>query len=152
MSLRAFTHINANAVSCVPLRACSRAGLIKMQNVFARKKSQNSNALWVQKLSGCTIYRTLVVELLMVKTLTDITHWTIACTNHTQGISGGQTHIYTQCSDGRTRIARRMLNNEDMLNVLITIPHTQCFKNISGGEPMFREIEGAYVGAKIHKL
>ena len=37
------------------LHACSRAGLIKTQNAFARKKSQNSNALSVQKLSGCTI-------------------------------------------------------------------------------------------------
>ena len=38
MSLRAFTCINANAVSCVCLRACSRVGLIKTQNAFARKK------------------------------------------------------------------------------------------------------------------
>ena len=42
------------AFACVRLRACYRAGLIKSQNAFARKKS-NSNALWVQKLSGCTI-------------------------------------------------------------------------------------------------
>ena len=43
------------AFACVRLRACYRAGLIKSQNAFACKKSQNSNALWVQKLSGCTI-------------------------------------------------------------------------------------------------
>ena len=55
VSLRACTHINGNAVSCVRLRACYRAGLIKSQNAFARKKAQNSNTLWVQKLSGCTI-------------------------------------------------------------------------------------------------
>ena len=33
----AFKRINANAVSCVRLRACSRAGLIKTQNAFVRK-------------------------------------------------------------------------------------------------------------------
>ena len=44
-------------LACVRLRACYRAGLIKSQNALARKKSQNSNALWVQKLSGCTIYK-----------------------------------------------------------------------------------------------
>ena len=62
-------YINANAVSyvrlracvcvrtfaCVRLRACLRAELIKMQNAFARKIFQHANALWVQKLSGCTI-------------------------------------------------------------------------------------------------
>ena len=36
-SLRVFIRINANAVSCVRLRACSHTGLIKTQNVFARK-------------------------------------------------------------------------------------------------------------------
>ena len=42
-SVRAFTRINANAVSYVRLRACSRVGLIKTQNTFAcKKKSQNS--------------------------------------------------------------------------------------------------------------
>ena len=63
MSLRAFTRINANTVfcvrlcafTCVRLHACSRAGLIKTQTAFARKKWQNSNALWIQKFSGCTI-------------------------------------------------------------------------------------------------
>ena len=50
-----FTSINANTVSCVHLCACLHAGLIKMQNAFARKKSQQSNTLPVQKLSGCTI-------------------------------------------------------------------------------------------------
>ena len=64
VSLRLFTRKNANAVSymrmrefaCGRLRACLRAALIKMQNAFARKLFQHSNALWVQKLSGCTIY------------------------------------------------------------------------------------------------
>ena len=37
VSLRAFTRINANAVSCVRLHACSRTGLIKTQNAFASK-------------------------------------------------------------------------------------------------------------------
>ena len=47
------------ACVCVSLRlcACLRAALIKMQNAFARKIFQHSNALWVQKLSGCTIYK-----------------------------------------------------------------------------------------------
>ena len=53
------THKNKHsflcAFACMRLCACSRAGLIKMQNAVARKKSQNSNALCVQKLSGCTI-------------------------------------------------------------------------------------------------
>ena len=53
VSLRLFTCINANAVSCV--RACLGAELIKTQNAFARKIFQHANALWVQKLSGCTI-------------------------------------------------------------------------------------------------
>ena len=64
-SLRLFTHKNANAVSyvrmrvfaCVRLHACLRADLIKTQNTFARKIFQHSNALWVQKLSGCTIWQ-----------------------------------------------------------------------------------------------
>ena len=67
VSLRLFTRKNANAVSyvrmrefaCVRLRVCRRADLIKTQNVFARKIFQHSNALWVQKLSGCTIPRQL---------------------------------------------------------------------------------------------
>ena len=41
---------------CVRLHACLRAALIKTQNVFACKIFQHSNALWVQKLSGCTIH------------------------------------------------------------------------------------------------
>ena len=44
------------AFACVRLHACLRADLIKTQNAFARKIFQHSNALWVQKLSGCTIY------------------------------------------------------------------------------------------------
>ena len=48
-------YINANAVSYVRLRACLRAELIKTQNAFARKIFQHANALWVQKLSRCTI-------------------------------------------------------------------------------------------------
>ena len=63
VSLRLFTRKNANAVSyvrmrvfaCVRLRACLRADLIKTQNTFVHKIFQHSNALWVQKLSGCTI-------------------------------------------------------------------------------------------------
>ena len=55
VSLRLFTCINANAVSYVRLRACLRAEVIKTQNAFARKIFQHANALWVQKLSGCTI-------------------------------------------------------------------------------------------------
>ena len=55
VSLRLLTCINANAVSYVRLRACLRAELIKTQNTFARKIFQHANALWVQKLSGCTI-------------------------------------------------------------------------------------------------
>ena len=65
MSLCLFTYKNANAVSYVRMRefacmsvfACvSLRGFIKTQNLFARKIFQHSNALWVQKLSGCTIY------------------------------------------------------------------------------------------------
>ena len=63
VSLRLFTRKNANAVSyvrmrafaCMHLHACLRTDLIKTQNAFARKIFQHSNALWVQKLSGCTI-------------------------------------------------------------------------------------------------
>ena len=59
VSLRLFTRKNANAVSYMRMRACLRAclctDLIKMQNAFAHKIFQHSNALWVQKLSGCTI-------------------------------------------------------------------------------------------------
>ena len=44
------------AFACgVRVRACLRAELIKTQNAFARKIFQHANALWVQKLSGCTI-------------------------------------------------------------------------------------------------
>ena len=43
------------AFACVRLHACLRADLIKTLNAFARKIFQHSNALWVQKLSGCTI-------------------------------------------------------------------------------------------------
>ena len=57
VSLRLFTRKNANAVSYVSLHACLRAALIKMQNTFAHKIFQHSNALWVQKLSGCTIHK-----------------------------------------------------------------------------------------------
>ena len=42
------------AFACVCLRACLRAELIKTQNAFAQI-FQHANALWVQKLSGCTI-------------------------------------------------------------------------------------------------
>ena len=40
---------------CMRLRTCLRTDLIKTQNAFAHKIFQHSNALWVQKLSGCTI-------------------------------------------------------------------------------------------------
>ena len=53
--LRAYACICMHAFACVRLRACLCADLIKMQNKFARKIFQHSNALWVQKLSGCTI-------------------------------------------------------------------------------------------------
>ena len=44
VSLRIYTRINANAVSCA--FACGpHVDLIKTQNVFTRKKSQNSNTL-----------------------------------------------------------------------------------------------------------
>ena len=64
VSLHLFTCINANTVSyvrmracvCVRLRACLHADLIKTQNAFAIKIFQHSNPLWVQKISGCTIY------------------------------------------------------------------------------------------------
>ena len=48
---------------CVRMRACLRADLIKMQNAFARKIFQHSNALWVQKLSGCTICTSLLCSI-----------------------------------------------------------------------------------------
>ena len=62
VSLRLFTrkrsflraYVCMRAFVCVRLRACLRADLIKTQNAFARKIFQHSNALWVQKLSGCT--------------------------------------------------------------------------------------------------
>ena len=44
------------AYACVRLRACLHADLIKTQNAFALKIFQHSNALWVQKRSGCTIH------------------------------------------------------------------------------------------------
>ena len=44
------------AFACVSLRACLRTDLIKTQNAFSHKIFQHSNALWVQKLSGCTIH------------------------------------------------------------------------------------------------
>ena len=44
------------AFACVCLRACLRTDLIKTQNTFSHKIFQHSNALWVQKLSGCTIH------------------------------------------------------------------------------------------------
>ena len=62
VSLHLFTSKNANAVSYVHMRAfaCVRlrlpADLIKTQNAFAHKIFQHSNALWVQKFSGCTIH------------------------------------------------------------------------------------------------
>ena len=51
------------AFACVRLRACLRVELIKTQNAFARKIFQHANALWVQKLSRCTIctYKEYVV-------------------------------------------------------------------------------------------
>ena len=55
VSLRLFTCKNANTVSYEHLHACLHADLIKTQNAFAHKIFQHSNALWVQKLSGCTI-------------------------------------------------------------------------------------------------
>ena len=48
--LRAYARVCVRA-----LRACLRAALIKTQNAFVRKIFQHSNALWVQKLSGCII-------------------------------------------------------------------------------------------------
>ena len=44
------------AYACMHLRACLHADLIKTQNAFARTIFQHSNALWVQKLSRCTIH------------------------------------------------------------------------------------------------
>ena len=43
VSLRMFTHINANAVSYVRLRVWLRTGLIKMQNTFVHKVFQHSH-------------------------------------------------------------------------------------------------------------
>ena len=45
-----FTRLNANIVSYLRLHACLHAGLIKLQNTFAHKIFQHSNALCVQKL------------------------------------------------------------------------------------------------------
>ena len=50
------------AYACVRLRACLRADLIKTQNAFVHKIFQHSNALWVQKLSGCTIPSMVLTE------------------------------------------------------------------------------------------
>ena len=45
------------ACVCMSLRACIFVRvLIKTQNAFARKIFQHSNAIWVHKISGCTIY------------------------------------------------------------------------------------------------
>ena len=49
------------AYACVRLRACLHADLIKTKNTFARKIFKHSNALWVQKLSGCNIYTYMYV-------------------------------------------------------------------------------------------
>ena len=52
-------------LTCVCVRACAclRVDLIKTQNVFVRKIFQHSIALWVQKLSGCTmLYTTLHIN------------------------------------------------------------------------------------------
>ena len=62
VSLRLFTCINTNAVSYVRMHAGLRADLIKTQNTFAHKIFQHSNALWVQKLSGCTISITSLAQ------------------------------------------------------------------------------------------
>ena len=48
-------HSFLRAFACVRLRACLRAELIKTQNALVHKIFQHANALWVQKLSGCTI-------------------------------------------------------------------------------------------------
>ena len=58
-------HSFLRAYACVRLRACLRVDLIKTQNAFARKIFQHSNALWVQKLSGCTIYVGVTVHMYM---------------------------------------------------------------------------------------
>ena len=44
------------------LHACLRAGLIKMQNAYAQKIFQHSNALWVQKFSGCIVHPGINVQ------------------------------------------------------------------------------------------
>ena len=54
--LCAYACICVRAFACVCLRACLHADLIKTQNAFARKIFQHANALWVHKLSGCTIH------------------------------------------------------------------------------------------------
>ena len=48
VSLRAFTRINANTVSCMHLRACSHAGLIKTQTRLRAKirKTQTHFGFW----------------------------------------------------------------------------------------------------------
>ena len=78
VSLHLFTCINANAVSyvrlraCVCVRACLRAELIKTQNAFARKIFQHANALWVQKLSGCTIHVHALTSCKFVDIVSDV--------------------------------------------------------------------------------
>ena len=52
----AFVYTQKQFLTCVCVRVCLRADLIKTQNAFARKIFQHSNVLWVQKLSGYTIY------------------------------------------------------------------------------------------------
>ena len=53
------------AYACIYMRACLRADLIKTQNAFACKIFQHSNALWVQKLSGCTILPEIILYIYM---------------------------------------------------------------------------------------
>ena len=56
------------AIACVRLRACLHADLIKTQNACKRTHTQNSNALWVQKLSGCTIRMCNMYAILRLET------------------------------------------------------------------------------------
>ena len=54
-----YTHKRKLFLSCICARlrstTCLCSDLIKPQNVFAHKIFQHSNALWIQKLSGCTL-------------------------------------------------------------------------------------------------
>ena len=43
---------------------------INLQNAFARKKLQNSNALWAQKLSGCTMHTVTIISMEFCSILT----------------------------------------------------------------------------------